>query len=151
MRRALFGLESGGWPPFLISDGIDPSTGWQRGTEHRTPVLIPYSGSQPTVIVGSGLRLTGTFSPLPRPGEPHKMGTLAEPPEMGRHSTEDETQNRNSGEDWSFADVEDLRDFAKIMTIYDLATVMGRSRHEIQKKLIELGVRPAQPCSEANG
>jgi hypothetical protein len=64
---------------------------------------------------------------------------------MGPHSTEDENQNRNSGGDWSFTDVEDLRDFAKVMTIDDLATIMGRSRHQIQKKLIELGLRPAAP------
>jgi hypothetical protein len=37
-------------------------------------------------------------------------------------------------------EVEDLRDFAKVMTIDDLATVMGRSREEIQQKLIELGL-----------
>ncbi len=37
-------------------------------------------------------------------------------------------------------DVEDLRDFAKAMTIDDLTIIMARSRHEIQKKLIELGL-----------
>jgi hypothetical protein len=37
-------------------------------------------------------------------------------------------------------DVEDLRDFAKTMTIDDLTIVMARNRHEIQKKLIELGL-----------
>ena len=41
-------------------------------------------------------------------------------------------------------DVEDLRDYAKVMTIDELATVLTRSRHEIQKKLIELGLSPAQ-------
>ena len=70
---------------------------------------------------------------------------------MDRHSTEDENQNPSSGKDWSFTDVEDLRDYAKVMTIDDLATVMGRSRHEIRKKLIELGLRPARPCSKASG
>ena len=61
---------------------------------------------------------------------------------MARDSdhTEHEKADRSGGEDWSVMDVEDLRDFAKVMTIDDLATVMMRSRHEIQKKLIELGL-----------
>ena len=61
---------------------------------------------------------------------------------MARDSdhTEHEKGDRSSGEDWSVMDVEDLRDFAKVMTIDDLATVMMRSRHEIRKKLIELGL-----------
>jgi hypothetical protein len=54
--------------------------------------------------------------------------------------TEHENRDRCSGEDWSVMDVEDPRDFAKVLTIDDLATVMMRSRHEIQKKLIELGL-----------
>jgi hypothetical protein len=54
--------------------------------------------------------------------------------------TEQEKGDRESGQDWSVMDVEDLRDFAKTMTIDDLTIVMARSRHEIQKKLIELGL-----------
>jgi hypothetical protein len=45
-----------------------------------------------------------------------------------------------SGQDWSIMDVEDLRDFAKAMTIDDLTIIMARSRQEIQKKLVELGL-----------
>jgi hypothetical protein len=55
--------------------------------------------------------------------------------EVARDSdhTEHENRDRCSGEDWSVMDVE-------VLTIDDLATVMMRSRHEIQKKLIELGL-----------
>jgi len=44
------------------------------------------------------------------------------------------------GQDWSIMDVEDLRDFAKALTIDDLTIIMARSRQEIQKKLVELGL-----------
>ena len=36
-------------------------------------------------------------------------------------------------------DVEDLPDYAKVMTLDELAAVLVRRRHEIQRKLIELG------------
>jgi hypothetical protein len=49
-------------------------------------------------------------------------------------------RDRKNAQDWSIMDVEDLRDFAKTMTIDDLTIIMARSRHEIQKKLIELGL-----------
>jgi hypothetical protein len=62
-------------------------------------------------------------------GTPHKIRELAQ-----------ENVDRNSGQNWLVVDVEDLRDFAKTMTIDDLTVVMARSRHEIQKKLIELGL-----------
>jgi hypothetical protein len=52
----------------------------------------------------------------------------------------DENEDCTTGKDWSVMDVEDLRDYAKVMPVDDLATVMMRSRHEIQKKLIELGI-----------
>ena len=52
----------------------------------------------------------------------------------------DENEDPTTGKDWSVMDVEDLRDYAKVMPVDDLATVMMRSRHEIQKKLIELGI-----------
>jgi hypothetical protein len=45
-------------------------------------------------------------------------------------------------EAWSVMDVEDLRDYAKVMTIDDLATLLRRSRHEVQKMLVELGLAP---------
>ena len=41
-------------------------------------------------------------------------------------------------------DVEDLRDFAKALTIDDLTIIMARSRQEIQKKLVELGLSPVK-------
>jgi hypothetical protein len=56
----------------------------------------------------------------------------------------DERGNRDSAPSWSVMDVEDLRDFAKTMTIDDLTVVMARSRHAIQKKLIELGLSAAR-------
>jgi len=37
-------------------------------------------------------------------------------------------------------DIEDLRGFAKALTIDDLTIIMARSRQEIQKKLVELGL-----------
>jgi hypothetical protein len=48
------------------------------------------------------------------------------------------------GQDWSIMDVEDLRDFAKALTIDDLTIIMARSRQEIQKKLVELGLSPVK-------
>ena len=54
----------------------------------------------------------------------------------------EEPHDRDRGNDWSVMDVEDLRDYAKVMTIDDLATFLVRSRHEVQKKLIELGLSP---------
>jgi hypothetical protein len=48
------------------------------------------------------------------------------------------------GQDWSIMDVEDLRDFAKALTIDDLTIIMARSRQEIQEKLVELGLSAAK-------
>jgi hypothetical protein len=53
-------------------------------------------------------------------------------------------RDRKGEQNWSAMDVEDLRDFAKTMTIDELTFVMARSRHEIQKKLIELGLTAAR-------
>jgi hypothetical protein len=54
----------------------------------------------------------------------------------------DGSHDRHNGKAWSVMDVEDLRDYAKVMTTDDLATLLMRSRHEVQKKLIELGLAP---------
>ena len=60
------------------------------------------------------------------------------------------TMSRDSsykrGQDWSIMDVEDLRDFAKALTIDDLTIIMARSRQEIQKKLVELGLSAVKSC-----
>ena len=47
-------------------------------------------------------------------------------------------RDRKNAQDWSIMDVEDLRDFAKTMTIDDLTIIIARSRQEIQKKLLNL-------------
>jgi len=41
-------------------------------------------------------------------------------------------------------DIEDLRGFAKALTIDDLTIIMARSRQEIQEKLVELGLSAAK-------
>jgi hypothetical protein len=58
-----------------------------------------------------------------------------------------ESDHSERGTDWSVLDVEDLRDFAKTMTIDELTTVMARSRHDIQRKLIELGLTAVKDAS----
>ena len=57
-----------------------------------------------------------------------------------------ESDHSERGTDWSVLDVEDLRDFAKTMTIDELMTVMARSRH-VQRKLIELGLTAVKEAS----
>ena len=41
-------------------------------------------------------------------------------------------------------DVEDLRDFAKALTIDDLTIIMARSRQEIEENLVELSLSAAK-------
>jgi hypothetical protein len=59
----------------------------------------------------------------------------------------DEAAKTDSAKDWSVMDVEDLRDYAKVMTLDELAAVLVRRRHEIQRKLIELGLSTVRRCS----
>jgi hypothetical protein len=80
---------------------------------------------------------------MPRPSDdPVLSGALELDDPPGSPYAGDERLDRDRGKDWSVMDVEDLRDYAKVMTIDDLATLLGRSRHQVQKKLIELGLSP---------
>ena len=59
----------------------------------------------------------------------------------------DTHRDHKSGQDWSALDLEDLRDFAKILTVDELTFFMARSRQDIQKKLTELGLSAAKAPS----
>jgi hypothetical protein len=76
------------------------------------------------------------FSPLSTPRRAARGTGMAHDTDLG----EDESRDRDRAPGWSVMDVEDLSDLAKTMTIDDLTVVTARSRHEIQKKLIELGL-----------
>jgi hypothetical protein len=58
--------------------------------------------------------------------------------------------DRHDGKAWSVMDVEDPRDYAKVVTTDDLATLLMRSRHEVQKKLVELGLAPLKRPSDTS-
>jgi hypothetical protein len=47
------------------------------------------------------------------------------------------TQNINTGKAWSEIDLKDIRDFASVMTISQLANYLCRSEQEVVAKLKE--------------
>jgi hypothetical protein len=50
------------------------------------------------------------------------------------------TQNINSGKGWSEMDLQDIRDFAALMTPTELADYLCRSEREVVAKVEELGL-----------
>jgi hypothetical protein len=48
------------------------------------------------------------------------------------------TLNMNTGKGWSETDLQDIRDFAPIMTISELADYLCRSEKEVADKLKEI-------------